>query len=179
MANNKKIKFDRKPKINHSKTKFNVVDVIVIVLIIACIGGIYVRYNLIDKIGISSQLKSYEITFNSSDLRYTSLIAFQKDATVINRSTGEKIGIFKEIETTSPSSVYVTNSDGTMEKVYYPENTKIDVKGKIIVKGIMTDNGFLLDGNYYLANGSVLDISTEKLDITITVESLSISVEQE
>ncbi len=162
-----------------NKTKFNIIDFIIILLVIASVGGIYVRYNLIDKIGVNAQLKNYEITFIAKELRYTSLNAFEKDANVRDRINGNSIGVFKEIETTSPSSVYVTKSDGVIEKLYYPENTKIDVKGKIIVRGIMTDTGFLLDGKHYIGTGTTLKVSTEKLDIDISVEALNISVEQQ
>jgi hypothetical protein len=165
--------------LNKNKIKFNIIDFIIILLVVACVGGIYVRYNLLDKIGVNAQLKNYEITFIAKDLRYSSLNAFEKDANVRDRVTGNKIGIFKEIETTSPASVYVTKSDGAIEKLYYPENTKIDVKGKIIVRGIMSDNGFLLEGKNYIATGTTLKISTEKLDIDIVVEALNISVEQQ
>ena len=177
MADNTNLK-EVKP-VKSKKTKFNIIDFIIILLVVACIGGIYVRYNLIDKIGVNAQLKNYEITFISKELRYTSLAAFEKDTAVIDRKTGNNIGIFKGIETNSPSAAYVEKSDGTIEKLYYPENTKIDVKGKIIVRGIMNDNGFLLDGKQYIATGTTLKISTEKLDIDISVEAINISVEQQ
>ena len=173
------IKLKVKEPSNKNKIKFNIIDFIIILLVVACVVGIYVRYNLIDKIGVNAQLKNYEITFIAKDLRYTSLNAFEKDATVRDRTTGDTIGVFKEIETTSPTSVYVKKSDGNIVKLYYPENTRIDIKGKIIVRGIMTDNGFLLEGKSYVATGTTLQISTEKLDIDITVEALNISLEQQ
>ena len=55
---------------------------------------------------------------------------------------------------------------------YYPQDTMVDITGNVSVTGTMTENGFLVSGNTYIAPNSVIRVSGKYVDIEIKVLSL-------
>lgn len=156
------------------RRRFNVIDAIIIILVLLCIASIIYRFDLIDGVAVSDNNEEYRIYFEIEDIRNTSVASLVPGDTVRNAKTNEKIGAFDEIVQNIPA-LATYNNDG--EEIYFPpeneenkyDETRYYVTGYITVSGRMTENGFLLNGNTYIAANSELSIATEHIETTIKV----------
>ena len=165
---------------NEEKTKvvrkngprFNVIDAVILVLVLAAIVGIAIRYNLIGEIGINRGMEDYELHFSVSDIRYTSSDAFVEGDTVSLTTNGAHIGTMADLTSILPASAYAVDASGNVIQIHYPESTRIDVTGRILCRGTASSAGILTESGVNIVPGTTLAISTEHLDVTITVTSV-------
>lgn len=155
------------------KVHFNVIDLVIVVLIVACIAGVFVRKALINSFDASPDLEKAEISFLTLNVRYTSADYFTSGKEVYISANSLKLGEFMKGFTITPAEKYIAEDDGKIIKVNYPENTQIDVRGKILSEGKWTDEGFLVDGNYYIAAGSNVEIQTDNFCVNILITDIS------
>ena len=106
-------------------------------------------------------------------MRYTSADAFQEGDAAYLKTQGKLLGTVLGIDSTTPSELIYTNLSGDIRQVYYPENSRIDMEGRLLVSGVMTDRGFMLDGNTYLAPGVPYAVQTPRIDISIVIADIS------
>ena len=163
----------KKGRKTDSRIRFNVIDLVIIVAILACIAGIYLRYNFGEQYGVEHQLEQYEITFQVQNVRYTSADAFQEGDAVYLKTQGKLLGTVQGIDSTTPSELIYTDLSGDIRQIYYPENSRIDMEGRLLVSGVMTDRGFMLDGNTYLAPGAAYAVQTPRIDVSIVIADIS------
>lgn len=165
-------------KNNQNKPKFNAIDAVVIILIIACIAG--VLYNAFFGNGYKNDpnLEEYRIYFKIDDIKSTSADYFVPGDTVVIKSSGKTLGMLDEIVQRIPA-VGAYNANGG--EVLYPnvENatiydaTRYLLVGSISVRGIMTETGFLLNGESYIAPNSEFTICTKFIEANIRIISIS------
>ena len=162
-------------KTNESyRRRFNVMDALIIIVVLLCIASIVYRFNLIDGAGITDNSEEYRLYFEIEDIRNTSTESLVPGDTVRLASTNEKIGKFDEIVQNIPALATYNNNG---KEIYYPpeneenkyDETRYYVTGYISVSGRMTENGFLLNGNTYIASNSELTIATEHIKTTIKI----------
>ncbi len=163
----------KKGRKSDSRVRFNVVDLVIIVAILACIAGIYLRYNFGEQYGVEHELGQYEITFEVQNVRYTSADAFSEGDAVYLKTQGKLLGTVLGIDSTTPSEMIYTDLSGNIRQVYYPENSRIDMVGRLLVSGTMTDRGFMLDGNTFLAPGAIYAVQTPRIDVSIVIAEIS------
>ena len=163
----------KKGRKTDSRVRFNVIDLVIIVAILACIAGIYLRYNFGEQYGVEHQMEQYEITFQVQDVRYTSADAFQEGDAVYLKTQGELLGTVLGIDSTTPSELIYTDLSGDIRQIYYPENSRIDMEGRLLVLGVMTDRGFMLDGNIFLAPGATYAVQSPRIDVSIVIADIS------
>lgn len=183
MAENIEKKTDKK------KIHFNVVDVIIIVAVIACIAGIVLRVVLTDSFK-SNNMKDYIVTFTADGLTYAQLLGIEQ--AIDEESTGgnfvsfadksESIGKLYGI--TESELLYIESHNG--EKIYFEigenetntvgndDSWKDDsvwyIKGTMLCKGeYSSDKGFLLNGTTYMAANSTIDVATKYAAFTLNV----------
>ena len=157
-----------------SKSRFNVIDAIIILLILVCVFTILVRCGVLDNLFSNSKLEEYELTFTAKYLRHTDSNAFVNGDTFYEIDSGKLIGVFDKFDSISPASVYENDTDGSIIAVSLPESTKIDVVGVIACSGRLADDGrFLLNGTDFLAPGKVLTVRSEHIDVEITITAIN------
>lgn len=149
--------------------RFNVLDALIILLVIGCIVGIVLRFDLVDKLTMKNQTSPHEIVFSISNIQYASTSEEYMNIGIqaYNTETGKKIG---RISSVDRESIKLTSGtvlpDGATE--FLPES-RVDVSGRISCQGAFGNGGFMLNGTDYIAPGMKLKISFEKLDVTIDV----------
>ncbi len=165
-------------KKKNSKMRFNIIDLVIVVLILACIVGVYLRSISVKDLDTEETLDTAQISFLVQDIRYTSADFFIGGEKVYTKEDGLKIGEFmKGYFVITPAEDYVTDHKGNTVKVTYPENTRIDVKGKILSEGKWTDGGFLVGGNTYIAAGKEMKICTSHITVTLVVTDVAKNIE--
>ena len=153
------------------KFRFNVIDVLIILIVFACILGMIFRFGKVG--GMSSEnLKTYDVYFSVDGIAYTSEDAFVPGDTVRLADSGLILGEFAGLETILPAEFFAQDAEGNWITVNYPPSTKIDVTGRIISHGVMSENGYLLNGTTYIAPGAEYTVQSEHMDFVLTITNI-------
>ena len=151
------------------KGKFNIIDFLIIVAIIGCAAGVFLRYDLATKIGLNSNKDEVEISFVVVGLREGSTEALVEGDTIYWEQNGMELGklVSKEI---SEAVHYILDDNFEYQKQY--NKIRFDVRGVISAKGNMTDGGFMLNGTQFIAPGKELKIQSKNISTTVTVTAV-------
>ncbi len=160
--------------------KFKILDAVIILLILAAVIGVYFRYSILDLITNNREQKDYAISFSIEDIKSTTEMYIKIGDMVYDAETGDPLGTLIKADDSmeddlliSVASEFFTKDDGTVIEVLYPENTRIDVKGRMLCRGTYTEEGgFLLGGSKYLSPGQKITVQTELVTVSITIEEI-------
>lgn len=162
----------RNNKTVEKKTGLNIIDVVIIFFLIACIFAIVFK---IGQFGVfnDDDLRNYRVYFEVSDVAATSKDAFKSGDTVTLVDLDMPLGKIENIESVTPKTEYVRKSDGTIVEYEYPKDTRVNVYGTVISEGFLTSEGYLLDGKTYVTPGAKYSVRTEHIDCIITVVKIA------
>ena len=174
-----------------SRFRFNVIDVLIIVMVLVCIGGVVLRYTVLDEVKLGGEMKDYYITFTVSDISYAQLshIVQAKDETEshdnwVYLSDGiTKLGALTAVgEQNKESFVYKNDKGESISAVYSDRESDEDVPwsltGKILCRGRYSKNGgFLLNGKQFISPNTELDVYMKYCDFTLKIVDISESLE--
>ena len=145
--------------------------------------GIYFRYTIVDFITDNAQNKDYIVSFSVENIRYTTPDYINIGDKVYIASSGNLMGeLISESENrgalnVTPVSEYffVEGKDSPVE-VFYPSETRINAKGRMICSGRFSDDkGFRIDGVTYISPGQQIAVKTELVSVTITILSIELA----
>ena len=163
---------------------FNVIDAVIIILVIAVALGIYSRFNVIETLWTGNETEKYAVSFSVEDIRSTTASYVDVGDKVYFADDNELFGtLMSESENVNalsitPASKYFTDSKGNVVEVFYPSDTRIDVKGRIECMGYYNEEGgFCVDGRKYIAPGQTVNVRTELVTVTLTITSIEAIVE--
>ena len=156
------------------KSRFNAIDGVIILLVILCLVAIAYKAITFDENSVNSNLKEYRIHFKVDDISSSSYDYFVKGDTLRIKSIGRVLGKLEGINQHLPA-VGAYNENGG--KVLYPSienptiynDTRYSLSGYVTVKGEMTENGFLLNGDYYIASNTSLYVISEHIETEIRI----------
>jgi hypothetical protein len=160
-------------KKNDKKYRFNLVDGLVLFLVVICIATVVCRAVFIENRYTPLYERSCKVDFEIETNDYfTSKIAesFKAGDAVSkifsNISKNEKGEEVEELRTIIIGSLY--------EDLQYTDDSKSKMKGSIIVKGVLIENGVKIDGTEYkILEGEEFPITTEKISANIKVTSIA------
>ena len=163
---------------NRNKAKFNAIDALIILLVLTLLAGAAYRMVVYDENANNAKLKEYRVYFKVESIRNTARQYFVAGDIVRIKSTNQTMGTFDSIVQHDPAVGAYNDMGG---QVFYPEienpdiynDTNCFVIGYITVKGEMTNNGFLLNGDTYISTNSDLDIITDHIETTIKIISIT------
>ncbi len=170
-----------KQKKSKKSPGIKVLDVVIILMVLLVIVGIFFRYNTLDFLENNLNKKNYTISFSIENIRYTTPDHMMVGDGVYFADSGELMGTLiapsedmKNIALKcTATSQYFTNEKGESVEVIYPAESRVDAEGKMICEGLYTSDGtFLLNGTTYLAAGKTVNVKTEKVTVTITVDKI-------
>ncbi len=151
--------------------RFNVIDIVIILIVICAAGSVLLRYNLDEKISISGHSESVEIKFLITSLDHSSGDSLKEGDSVFLSSGTPPIGTLTSEKTIIPAEMILTLSDGSVVRSESPGAEKIDLRGSILSSGVFGEDGsFMLNGNTFIAPGMTLSFYTENIitDCTVT-----------
>ena len=177
-------------KTEKKRIRFNVVDIIIIVAVIACIGGVALRVALSNSFK-NSNMKDYVVTFKAEGLSYSQYLGIKQAIDEADKGGNfvsfadnhEKIGKLYGI--TESELLYIESHNGNHVYFEVGENDvntedgddswKEDsiwlIKGTIVCSGENSDeNGFLLNGDTFIAANQTIEVATKyvQFDLKIT-----------
>lgn len=159
---------------NVKKGKFNAIDFFVILVALACLFTIVYRAVVVDENAVNARLDEYIIHFKIDSIRSSALDYLKSGDTLRIKSSNKVLGKLEGIDQ-HLAAVGAYNENGG--KVFYPmlenlsiyNDTRYTVSGYITVRGEMTENGFLLNGDTYTASNMVYEIISEHIETTIRI----------
>ena len=142
------------------RVKFSVADFVIILMIIACIIGVAMRYDIAEKLFSKTKAEDVRVTFAVSSATDNTNNAF---------STGETFGKLEEADS-SPAVQYYENSSGVLTEK--KNEGFYDITGTFVCRLVSTDSGYLLDGRTYIAAGSTFTLQCGAVRTTVLITSV-------
>jgi hypothetical protein len=172
---------------NRRKLGFNAIDALIIVLVLAAIVGLVLRYTVLSGIENASAHDTYYITFKSAEITQSSCDALDRTAKDADGENWVYLqgGTVRVGELTAgsvtylPSETLVEDENGNKVVIHYPD--LFDATGMIKCKGyVASETGaFRLNGKLDLAAGSVLEVQTKYGDFVIEIKGIEPALEVE
>ena len=77
--------------------RFNAIDFLIILLIVACLGGLVLRFTVLDDLWTTRDLEQYALTFTASDLSFAQCQAI---ADAVSSANADESWIYMDDGTT-------------------------------------------------------------------------------
>ena len=173
---------NKEAKAVKSKLRINVIDILIIVLALACIAAMVLRATVLKDIGKSSATEEYIVTFKASSLsssQYEAILNLSKEDSdtasrwVYTDNGKTRFGELLKLGEQNTEKLFFTDTNGNVISLEYPQNdpdATWTVTGTIACNGTYTDDGgFLLNGKKFVASNTELDVYTSDCDFSITI----------
>lgn len=154
---------------NENKTRFNMIDLIIVLIIIACIIGTVFRGTILDRLSFSSSADSVKVSFTAENLTY-------EDISVLN--TNDTLYLSEKSFGTLTSMSYVKQTIVVPSQDQLSFTEALDpahytLTGEIEVSGKNTDKGFFFDSDIHIGVGKVLNLESSKCAISIVITKIT------
>ena len=159
-------------KNTEKKNRFNIIDFMLIVTVVACIIGITVRYNLRETIIKQSDSDTATVTVMIRGLLKSNVDQLIVGDEFYNQRNGELMGTMTDVQI-QPAKIRNLRHDGTIAITEYVD--RIDAICTIEMEGNNKDlEGFVIGGTTYIGCGSSflvrsVNLETEWLVVDIEV----------
>lgn len=153
------------------KRRATAVDILIAVMLLLCLAGIGVRIAVGDGGLFSSDKKgTYLVSYTVCAERdeFTNCYSEGREFYLEN---GDTFGTLTGNATFTPAEMLTENSRGEAVLGYATDGT-VDVSGTFLVKGTMTDSGFLLNSNTYIAANMTLTVSSADITSEIIITDI-------
>lgn len=153
-----------------TKGRFNVIDLLIIVIVLGCIAGIVYRYNLVDRLIVDSTRDEVTVRFVTASVSKDIDEKLSDGDEFYIESSGEKFGTLTGHSSTDNS--YVASDDNGRPVISYNKELR-DIEGTISCRGVMRDEGFFIGGTQFVAPGSELVIESVNVRISVIITEIS------
>ncbi|MBQ6860328.1 MAG: DUF4330 family protein [Clostridia bacterium] len=156
---------------NKKRFRFNIVDVIIVLVVAVVIGAAYMKFN---KYNVKTDESSQEnIVYNISiyNVRDYSADAYRSGDAIFDSLTGVNIGVIENV-TMADAVTYETTENGKLVKVTNPY--KKDVVLTVKTPGTVEANAYYANKSIELKVNSQKTIETKYAKTTGTISSIAI-----
>ena len=158
---------DKNVRKKHS-AKLNIIDIMIIFAVLACIAAIGLRIYFTNQENKSGETAT--VTFEVYGISEENAAAFKENMKLYLASNDDEIGSVSTF-TTAPSKTDAVGDDGQIVSVNDP--IKLTVTGSATLKGKWGGDGFYLDGTTLLSLGTKVEVYTERNIFSLTVLGVS------
>lgn len=151
-----------------SDARFNIFDVIIILILLICIAAVSVRAYF--TANIRDTFENATIEFTVSGVSKNTAASFHQYRKIYFALTNDEIGSITEVSY-GPAKLYAADASGTPIEVDHPD--KKDVHGTATFSGIWTDDGFMINGTELATVGKSIHIYTHDVECILTIVSVS------
>ena len=152
------------------RISFSVIDFVIILVGIALIAGMIVRYDIVNKLFSKTKLTDARVTFVAEALTPAQASALKEGTQFF--SNGTLFGTLYTVKSDN-ALIYTENTDGAL--LSSESSELLDADGSFLIKVTKTDRGYLLGGKQYIAPGSQFEIRANGAVISITIISLTVT----
>lgn len=153
--------------------RITAVDIMIFLLLILCIAGIIVRIafgnsSLFHKNEQKEYLVSYVV--NGLSDKYH---PYFTEGSVFSLESGETFGTLITDANLTNTTIRTEDADGRLVEKPATDDIK-DFRGDILVKGTMTDSGFLLNSRTYIAPNMTLTVSSPNITVELLITDITV-----
>ena len=152
------------------KKKFNIIDFLLIVLILAALISVLLRNDVTSKLNVGQKMTDVEYTFLVENIRDTSCDKFAEGKEFLLQSNDESIGTLTSYEIL-PYEQFMELSNGEIVKSAVPN--RYTLKGTLKTQVQKNSDGFYLEDNVFLSPGSTFYVKFDILYFMISVISVN------
>ncbi len=157
-------------KPSKKRLKPNVIDFLIILAVIGAVIGIALRAGVVEKIVVGNNRDKARVSFYIQNINEQSCDYMDIGDTYYSPTIGTDFGVLESTQF-MPAELYIPSLDGKLVKTF-SENNRMDVRGTFVCSGTFGESGFLLDGTNYIAPGSVVNVQSSTLDVSLTVTDI-------
>ena len=154
---------------NKKKKRFNIIDLIIILVVLALGVGIALRYDFVGKIKSSTEDNTVIVSFLIRGADEEMVSAFNEGDVFYVSSNGMKLGELVKVSS-SPAEKLVSNSEGVYVSTTMPG--KIDIRGEIRALGTMNSDGFKLGGTFFMAANKNIELKSKNVNMEFTLTGI-------
>lgn len=151
---------------NIKKIKFNAIDFLILLVIVAAIVSVIFRSSLKDEISALRSNETIVCTVRINNVQKESFDYINLDDKLFASSDDKFLGTVVE-KTSRPAETYISLDSGDIVKTYIPN--RIDIMLTLECPGRVTDEGCMVDGNFFIASGSYISAYTNLLTFNFEV----------
>ena len=145
-------------------TKFNVFDILIVVMIIACIAAIGLRFYFISNVDMTSE--SVSVKFEVVGISDENANEFKDGKKLYLQNSDNEVG---RITSISIDQMKVRASDESGALIILDHPDKKTVTGTATFNGKWNEKGFMLGGTQLISLGTVIDLYTDRNQFSMTV----------
>lgn len=153
-----------------SKIRFNIIDIIIVIIVIGSIVGVIFRYDIVDRLVLDSKRDEVNVSFMITGIspQISEQITDGDEFYVVGSS--DSMGVLVE-HTTGNFVTVEANEKG--EPVQSFDDTLRDVRGTFSSLGVLNDEGFFLGGTLFIAPGKTLTIESRNVRVSVIITEIS------
>lgn len=157
-------------KNENSKLRFNIIDLLIVIIVIGCIAGVIMRYDIVDKLVVNSKRDEVKVSFMITGIspQISEQIKDGDEFYVVGSSNS--VGILQE-HTLGNAEKVEANENGEPVRSY--DDTLRDVRGSFVSLGVLNEKGFFLGGTLFIAPGKTLTIESRNVRISVIITEIS------
>ena len=155
------------------KIKFNVLDLLIILLIVGVVAVFLFREGgiLSDITNRSSQTIEYVVKIN--DIQKESYQYLKNDVVIYSEKEDKKIGSIYSVGEPEEVEMYVRDQRGNIVKAQ-KDDSRMSIEIVVRAKGTADEKGCMVSGNYFIASGKEIPCYTDKLSFNGMVMSVNV-----
>ncbi|MBQ3526969.1 MAG: hypothetical protein IJA52_00225 [Clostridia bacterium] len=163
---------NNKANTNQPQKRIAAVDILIILLLVLCLAGVAVRIAIGENGLFSREEKgSYAVSYIIEGEKDEYSSCFSEGCEFFLES-GDRFGTLSGNATFTPAKILSENSRGEAVISYATDGT-VDITGTFIVDGTMTESGFLLNSNTYIAPNMTVTVQSTDIIARITVTDIT------
>ncbi len=151
-----------------NRIQFSVIDFIILLLILAGLCGVVLRYDLANRLFSQTALTEARITFVAEAVSPEEAAVFTENT--IFYTENSSFGTLTTI-TSEPAIIFYETSIGALAS--YEDPKRVDISGSFSSEVLLTDDGYLLNGNTFIAAGSTFTVKAHSASVLITIISIN------
>ena len=159
----------KKRRSSASGPRFNVFDFLIILAIIICVGALIARAAFVG--GFKKEFTRARVVFEVSGVSSVTAdalaISYQS---IYLQSDDTWVGTIISASQ-SPQKVFERDVNGTLQSASHPEKKTVRIEA--FIRGMWTEDGFLIVGEDIASVGSTFDIYTPYASCTVTVVGIT------
>ena len=159
-------------KVEKNKKRFNIIDFLIILVVAALVFSIALRYNLADRVGLSSRTDEVTISFLVQETSPTTIDAFVLGDEFYIDQNSVLLGTLLSVQRYEAEQYY-ENEDGEMILSY--TSAYIDIRGEIKASGSMTESGFMLNGTTFIAPNKKITVKSKNVTCDFIITSVTVN----
>ncbi len=152
------------------KKKFNIIDFLLIVLIIAALISVLLRNDVTSTLNVGQKMTDVEFTFIVENIRDISCDKFAEGKEFLLQSNDKSIGTLTSYEVL-PYEQFMELSSGEIVKSQVPN--RYTLKGTVKTQVYKGEDGYYLEDNVFLSPGSTFYVKFDILYFMISVISVN------